>query len=500
MMESNPGRITLHPEDNVEVAVDSDDPMRGHKFALIDITGGQSIIKLGERIGRASTDITTGEHVHTHNVSPDRQPITAAEAGTNVEDTSRRAAVSTSVDAGALPSTFEGYRRADGRVGTRNHLLVLTSVNCSASVARVIARTARDRGLDQARNIDGITALTHHGGCGIGVETDGMANLRRTLAGYLTHANVAGVVIVGLGCEANQIDALLDDRGLEHGDRLKTLVIQDEGGSQATVERGVELLAELAETAAADRRSPVDVSNLVLALQCGGSDGYSAITANPALGRASDLLVAAGGTVILGETPEMHGAEHLLVRRAVSTDVAQELLDRLAWWRRHSEPEDNPTPGNKRGGLTTIAEKSLGAIAKAGSSPLVDVLGYAEPVNPARPGFVIMDSPGYDPCSVTGEIASGANLVCFTTGRGSVSGFAPAPSLKVATNTPLFEKMPGDIDLNAGTIVGGGESVDEVGARLFQLLVDTAAGATTASERLGFGEEEFVPWQMGVVT
>ncbi len=468
--------------------------MRGHKFALVNIASGEPITKLGERIGRASTDIAAGDHVHTHNVEPDREPATAAEAGTNVITPERM------TDA----PMFQGYQRADGRVGTRNHLLVLTSVNCSASVARVIARTARDRGVGGCigadGNIDGITALTHHGGCGVGIDTDGMANLRRTLAGYLTHANVAGALIVGLGCEGNQIATMLDDQGLEPGDRLKTLVIQDEGGSQATVERGVELLGELAETAATDRRESADVSNLVLALQCGGSDGYSAITANPALGRASDMLVAAGATVILGETPEMHGAEHLLVRRAVSDEVAQKLLDRLAWWRQHSEPEDNPSPGNKKGGLTTIAEKSLGAIAKAGSSPLVDVLRYAEPLAATRRGFVIMDSPGYDPCSVTGEIASGANLVCFTTGRGSVSGFAPAPSLKVSTNTPLFEKMGGDIDLDAGTIATGHESVDEVGARLFQLLVDTASGTQTCSERLGFGEEEFVPWQMGVVT
>ncbi len=491
-MEPSHRRIRLHPDDNVAVAVVDEDPMRGHKFAASPIAKGGPIVKLGEQIGRASIDIAGGDHVHSHNVEPARRPATPDDAATNL--------VSRPEIGVAVGRTFDGYHRPDGRVGTRNHVLVLTSVNCSASVAKVIARMARDRRLGDRANVDGITALTHHGGCGIGVDSEGLDNLRRTLAGYATNANVGGVLLVGLGCEANQIDALLERHGLVAGDRLRTLLIQDEGGSAATITRGVELLGELAEQAETDRRAPAPIARLALALQCGGSDGYSAITANPALGRAADLLVAHGATVILGETPEMHGAEHLLVRRAVDRDVAQALLDRLEWWRAHSEPEDNPTPGNKKGGLTTIAEKSLGAVAKAGTSPLVDVLRYAEPLRPDRPGFVIMDSPGYDPCSVTGEIASGANLVCFTTGRGSVSGFAPAPSIKVSTNTPLFDIMTGDIDLDAGTIATGRETVDEVGQRLFDLLVATAGGRATASERLGFGEEEFVPWQMGVVT
>ncbi len=482
---TNAGRIRLHADDNVEVSIDPDDDLRGHKFAVTHIEAGQPIVKLGQQIGRANAAIAAGDHVHTHNVAPAREPATADEAATQL-------VAPPTVE----PRTFRGYDRGDGRYGTRNHLLVLTSVNCSATVAKVIARTAREQGM--TAGLDGITALTHHGGCGLGVSGEGMGNLQRTLAGYATHSNVGGVVIVGLGCEANQIDTLLDRHGLLPAERLRTLVIQDEGGSARTVEHGVSLLAELAELARADRRTDAPVSALSLALQCGGSDGYSAISANPALGRAADLLVAHGGTVMLGETPEMHGAEHLLVRRAVDRATAEKLLERLSWWRAYSEPEDNPTPGNKRGGLTTIAEKSLGAVAKAGTTPLVDVLRYAEPA--ATPGFVIVDSPGYDPCSVTGEIASGANLVCFTTGRGSVSGFAPAPSIKVSTNTPLFERMGDDIDLDAGTIVTGDETVDQVGERLFELLVATASGESTASERFGFGEEEFVPWQMGVVT
>jgi len=477
--------VRLHHLDNVEVMVAGDDEHRGHKFAVDDIAMGAPITKLGERIGIASEPIAAGAHVHTHNVDPARQPATASLAATNLVSPPT-----------VEPRTFDGFVRADGRVGTRNHLLVLTSVNCSASVARVVARRARDRGID--RGVDGISALTHHGGCGVGFESEGLDNLRRTIAGYAAHPNVGGVVIVGLGCEANQIDVLLDRYDLVDHDRISTCVIQDEGGSEATVEAAVTQLAELAETAATDRRAPAPLSHMALALQCGGSDGYSAITANPALGRVSDLLVAHGGTAVLGETPEMHGAEHLLVRRALDEPTAQLLLDRLAWWRAHSEPEDNPSPGNKKGGLTTIAEKSLGAVAKGGSTPLVDVLRYAEPLR--RPGFVVMDSPGYDPCSVTGEIAAGCTLVCFTTGRGSVSGFAPAPSVKISTNSELFARMGGDIDLDAGTIATGDETVDDVGQRLFELLVAVAGGQTTASERLGFGEEEFVPWQMGVVT
>jgi len=486
-MTVDPNSVTalLHPADDVEVMIKGEPDLRGHKIARRPVAAGQPVLKLGEIIGVASVDIAAGEHVHSHNLEPAREPASADDAGTNLV-----------APPSVTPRTFMGYARPDGRVGTRNHLLVLTSVNCSASVAKVIAAKAREAGL--GTGVDGITALTHHGGCALGPDSEGLDNLRRTLAGYATHPNVGGVLVVGLGCESNQVDGLLDSQGLETSDRLQTLVIQEEGGSTATIAAGVAAVGQLAELAATDRRTEAPLSHLALALQCGGSDGYSAITANPALGRAADLLVGHGATVVLGETPEMHGAEHLLVRRAIDRYVAQLLLDRLEWWRDHNEPEYNPSPGNKRGGLTTIAEKSLGAVAKGGSTPLVDVLRYAEPLR--RKGFVIMDSPGYDPCSVTGEIASGCTICCFTTGRGSVSGFAPAPSLKVSTNTPLFEMMTGDIDLDAGPIATGDETVDEVGERLFDLLVETASGRETKSEVLGFGEEEFVPWQMGVIT
>jgi altronate dehydratase len=480
-----PRAVVLHPTDNVEVILDDHDALRGHKRARTSIAAGEPIVKLGEQIGVATVAIAAGDHVHTHNVAPNRHPASADEAATHL----------VAPPAGDA-RTFDGYVRPDGRVGTRNHVLVLTTVNCSASVAKLIGRRAREIGLDAG--VDGISALTHHGGCGVGADSSSLANLRRTIAGYADHPNVGGALILGLGCEANQIDGLLERERLVPGDRLRVMSIQDEGGSEATLAAGLDIVAELVDTASVDRRTEAPVSSIALGLQCGGSDGYSAITANPALGRAVDLLIGHGATALLGETPEMHGAEHLLVRRAVDETVARKLLDLLAWWRRHSEPEDNPTPGNKAGGLTTIAEKSLGAVAKGGTSPLVDVLSYGEPIT--RPGFAVMDSPGYDPCSVTGEIASGCNLICFTTGRGSVSGFVPSPGLKIATNTSVYERMRGDMDLDAGTIATGDETVDDVGERLFELIVETASGRPTRSEALGFGEEEFVPWQSGVVT
>ena len=485
MTATQPLTLLLNKLDNVEVILDADSDMHGHKRARRPIAAGEPVVKLGEIIGVASSPIATGEHVHTHNVDPDRRPISADLAASNLLE-------NPSVDA----RTFDGFVRADGRVGTRNHILVLTSVNCSASVAKAIAHGARQAGLD--RRVDGITALTHQGGCGIGVDSASLANLRRTIAGYATQPNVGGALIVGLGCEVNQIQALLDEHGLVEGERLRVIGIQDEGGSAATIAHGIEHVRRLVDIAAEDTRSPASVAHLALALQCGGSDGFSAITANPALGYASDLLVAHGGTSVLSETPEMHGAEHLLVRRAVNRDVAQLLLDRLDWWRQHSEPEDNPSPGNKKGGLTTIAEKSLGAVAKGGTSPLVDVLRYAEPLRDR--GFVVMDSPGFDPCSATGQIASGCNLLCFTTGRGNVSGFIPVPTLKIATNTAMYERMSGDMDVNAGTIATGDDSVEGVGQRLFEIFVETASGRPTCSERLGFGDADFLPWQSGVVT
>ena len=381
-------------------------------------------------------------------------------------------------------------------------MAVLSSVNCSATVVKRIAAAFSAPGaLGDHPGVDGVIAITHGSGCGLSRDGEGLAVLRRTLTGYARHPNVAAVVVVGLGCEVNQISALVDGFDLPEGTPLRRLVIQELGGSVATVRRGIELVEELLPEAAVPRR-PVPASELVLGLNCGGSDGWSGVTANPVLGVAVDRLVAAGGTAILGETPEIHGAEHLLTSRAASPEVADQLMERIAWWEDYTAAEEghmdnNPSPGNRAGGVTTIEEKSLGAVAKGGSSPLQAVYEYAQPVT-AR-GLVFMDTPGYDPVSVTGIVAGGANLVCFTTGRGSVFGCKPAPSLKLATTTQLYERMGDDMDFNCGTVLDGDATVSELGDVLFEELLATASGRQTKSEEFGFGDEEFAPWQLGAV-
>jgi altronate hydrolase len=295
---------------------------------------------------------------------------------------------------------------------------------------------------------------------------------------------------------------LVEVERLVKGPQLATMTIQETGGTKKTVERGIAQIREMLPEANRVKREPVPASHITVGLQCGGSDGYSGITANPALGAASDLLVRNGGTVILSETPESYGAEHLLTRRAVSREVGEKLLARMKWWddytkRNGGDMDNNPSPGNKAGGITTILEKSLGAAAKAGSTNLVDVVRYAERVT--GKGFVFMDTPGYDPVSATGQVAGGANIICFTTGRGSVFGCVPSPSIKLATNSPMYERMSDDMDVNCGTIAEGTETVDQVGKRIFDLILATASGQPTKSEALGFGEAEFAPWQLGAV-
>ena len=326
--------------------------------------------------------------------------------------------------------------------------------------------------------------------------------LRRTLGGYARHPNFNAVLVVGLGCETNQIQGLVAQEGLQEGARLVTFNIQDSGGTARTVARGIQEIERLLADANRVQRQPVPASHLVVGLQCGGSDGYSGISANPALGAAVDRLVRHGGTAILSETPEIYGGEHLLTRRAVSTAVADRLRARIAWWEAYTarngmKMDNNPSAGNKAGGLTTILEKSLGAIAKSGTTNLVDVLEFAE--SPRARGFVYMDTPGYDPVSATGQVAGGANLICFTTGRGSAYGCAPSPSLKFSTNTALWLRQQEDIDLDCGGIVDGLETVDEVGERIFRLMLATASGRATKSEQHGYGQNEFVPWQLGAV-
>jgi altronate hydrolase len=471
------------------LAVRADIPP-GHKVALRDVAVGAPVRRYGQVIGAATAPIAPGDHVHTQNLHVANLALDYA-VGSAVAPVCYAAAEER--------RTFEGYRRADGRVGTRNIVVVATTVNCAAHTARRIAARARAELLPRFPHVDNVVALTHGAGCGTRVASPELDLLQQTIAGHVRHPNVAGAIVVGLGCETNQFADLIARQDLAGDSGPRFYGIQDEGGVAATVERGLAALAPLLEQAEQARRAPIPAAELVLALQCGGSDGFSGITANPALGLAADWLVAQGGTVVLAETPEIYGAEHLLTRRAVARDVAEKLLERIRWWEQYTalhgfELDNNPAPGNKAGGLTTIYEKSLGAVAKAGSTPLTGVYRYGEPID--RRGFVFMDSPGYDPVSVTGQVASGCNLVAFTTGRGSCFGAAVAPSLKIATNSATFTRMPGDMDVNAGVVLEG-TPLATVAAEIVDRLLAVASGAQTKSEAQGIGEEEFDPWILG---
>ena len=467
----------------------------GHKVAVKPIRAGQPVRRYNQIIGTAKVDIAPGQHVHTHNLEFASFARDYA-VGTGTHPT----------DYVAEPATFMGIVRPDGRVATRNYLGVLTSVNCSATAARAIAdhfrRDINPKALEAFPNVDGVVALTHGAGCATASDGEPLQILRRTLGGYARHANFAGVLMVGLGCETNQIDGLLEQEGLHEGAHLQTFSIQDSGGTKKTVAKGIELVEWMLEEANRVQRVPVPARHITVGLQCGGSDGYSGISANPALGAAVDRLVRHGGTAILSESPEVYGGEHLLTRRAVSQAVADKLIARLKWWedytaRNGGEMDNNPSAGNKAGGLTTILEKSLGAIAKSGTTNLVEVYEYAQAVT--AKGLVFMDTPGYDPVSATGQVAGGANLICFTTGRGSAYGCAPSPSLKLSTNTALWLKQADDIDINCGEVVDGTASIDELGERIFRLMLETASGRKTKSELHGYGQNEFVPWQLGAV-
>ena len=496
--------IRLHPADDVVVArvaiaggtvLTKERDVRvaatippGHKIAVRDIGEGEPVRRYNQIIGFASRGIRAGEHVHVQNLA--------------MGDFERDYAYCTDskpTSTIAPQATFEGIVRADGRVATRNYIGILTSVNCSATVARMVADHFRGR-LDAYPNVDGVVALTHKSGCGMASEGEGMDLLRRTLAGYAQHANFFAAQVVGLGCESNQISNLFSAHGLARNERLGAYTIQEKGGTSKAVREGIARIEAILPAANKVKRETVPASHLTLGLQCGGSDGYSGISANPALGAAVDLLVRHGGTAILSETPEIYGAEHLLTRRAQSRAVGEKLIGRIRWWedytRRHgNEMNNNPSPGNKAGGLTTILEKSLGAVAKGGTTNLVDVYEYAEPVT--AKGFVYMDTPGFDPVSATGQVAGGANMICFTTGRGSAYGCKPAPSLKLATNTALYVRQEEDMDFNCGTIVDGTETIEAAGARFFDLILKTASGQKTRSEQWGYGEDEFAPWILG---
>jgi altronate hydrolase len=505
--------VHLRPEDNVAIAarpltpgleVKTDGRVitlasrigLGHKFALRSIGQGEAVTKYGQIIGFASQDIAPGMHVHVHNV-----------AATAFERDYAFCRACPPPPAPAEPRFWMGYDRGDGRHGTRNYIAIISTVNCSASTSKYISEKVRAADLlRQYPNVDGVVAITHKAGCAIQYDGPDHHQLDRTLAGFARHANVAAYLLVGLGCETAQAIHLVENQGLIqlNGSRPGAagppiLTIQECGGIAKTVAAGVRAVAELLPRVNDVRRTRLGADKLILGTNCGGSDGNSGVTANPAVGVASDLLIAQGGTSILGETPEIYGAEHLLTRRAVSRAVGEKLVARIKWWEWYAgifgaEINNNPSPGNKEGGLTTIYEKSLGAIAKGGSTALVDVVGYAEPVT--AKGFVVMDTPGYDPVSMTGIVAGGANVLVFTTGRGSVFGCKPAPSIKVATNSPLFHHMQDDMDINAGVILEG-TPVEVVGRQIFEEILAVASGKKTKSELSGVGEEEFAPWSIG---
>src|SRR5579884_1585418 len=485
----------------------------GHKVALRTLEPGEVVHKYGQAIGVSTRRIVAGEHVHDHNlISPSRRPALPSPHGGGSPRPTSGASGRTATreetgsplkfvpEPGAVP-TFAGFVRPDGRVGTRNYVAVLSTVNCSATVVRRIAAAFSVPGaLDEQPGVDGVIAITHGSGCGLSREGEGFEILRRTLTGYAQHPNVGGVVVVGLGCEVNQVSELVEQFELAPGIPVERMTIQHLGGTAATIRAGVQAVRDLLPIAGNVQRTEVPVSELVLGLNCGGSDAWSGVSANPVLGAAVDRLVAAGGCAVLGETPEIHGAEHLLASRAVSSEVASKLLDRVSWWEQYAAADggnldNNPSPGNRAGGVTTIEEKSLGAVAKGGSSPLSAVYRYAEPVTGR--GLVFMDTPGYDPVSVTGIVAGGATVVCFTTGRGSVFGCKPTPSLKLATTDELYRRMPDDMDFNCGPVLDGRASIDELGEALWQQIVEVASGRPTKSEELDFGDQEFNPWQLG---
>ncbi len=512
---SQQGLVRLDPGDNVAVATirlsrgqpisaagvtitPRTDIAPGHKVALQSIPEGQPVVKYGQPIGLATAAIEPGDHVHLHNLT-DHHVV--------FDDLS---VVSPPPDPSPLRRQFDGYRRPNGTVGTRNYIAILSTVNCSASVChKVVERFDAER-LKRWPNVDGVFAATHNTGCAMQYNGTKHQMLGRVLAGYANHSNVGGCVVIGLGCEQTTSGYLSEQHGivslyapggkrLTRDDGIPMMTMQTEGGTRATIEKAEALVEQILDRANEVSRAPADASHLTLAVECGGSDGYSGLTANPAVGVVSDRLVACGGTSVISETTELYGAEHLLVRRSRSPDVARKLLERIDWWKQYvgmfgGELDNNPSVGNKAGGLSTITEKSLGAVSKSGSTALEAVYEYAHPIT--SKGLVVMDSPGFDPASVTGKVAGGANIVMFTTGRGSCFGCKPSPVIKIATNTPLFETMNEDMDLNAGVVMEG-EDLQTVGDRFLEFLLAVASGQQTCSERLGMGDHEFVPWTVG---
>ncbi|CAM5187243.1 Altronate hydrolase OS=Castellaniella defragrans OX=75697 GN=HNR28_001214 PE=3 SV=1 [Castellaniella defragrans] len=507
-MSENRRFLILNPIDDVMIAlqpllkgerVNSIDVLDNipseHKVALRPIAQGQPVRRYGQVIGFATRDILPGQHVHTQNLAYGEFDKDYRFC----EDYRPTAFVDT-------PDTFMGIVRDDGQVATRNYIGILTSVNCAATVAHAIAeRFRRDlfpEALAEFPNVDGVVALTHGVGCGVDSSGEGLKVLRRTLAGYVRHPNFAGIVIIGLGCETNQISGLLKTEALAEGRTLQTFTIQEAGGTPKSIEKGMAIVRGMLPEANRFKRTPVPVSHIKVGMQCGGSDSYSGITANPVLGAAMDILIRNGGTAILSETPEIYGAEHLLTCRAVSREVGDKLVGIIDWWkdvceRNNASMNNNPSAGNKAGGLTTVLEKSLGGVAKGGSAGLMQVYDYAEPVT--ERGLVFMNTPGYNPMSATGQVAGGANLICFTTGRGSAFGCVPSPSLKLATNDALWKRQQDDMDFNCGTVISEGARIEDLGRQFYEQVLRCASGEPSKSEIYGYGQNEFVPWQPSII-
>jgi altronate hydrolase len=515
MIEISEKRVTgpiirLHSHDNIVVArvelgigaaidgegiVSRSQVPAGYKIATRKILKGEPVRKYNVVIGFAAADIEPGTMVHNHNMdfrefdrdyahASEYQPVVPVEA--------------------AQQASFQGIVRNGGRVATRNYVGILSTVNCSATVVRKIAEWFTPERLADYPNVDGVVAFSHSLGCGMEMTGEPMSLLRRTMAGYARHPNLAAALVVGLGCERNQLNGLMEEQAMSAGPLLRTFVMQNTGGTRKTIEAGIAAIQELLPIANEAKRTTVPASHLVVGLQCGGSDGFSSITANPALGAAVDILVRHGGTAILSETPEIYGVEHTLTRRAASREVGEKLVERIRWWKeeysvgRDVQINGKVSPGNQMGGLANIFEKSLGSSMKGGTGPLMEVYKYAEPVK--AKGFVFMDTPGYDPVSATGQIAGGANLIAFTTGRGSMFGAKPVPSIKLATNTPMYQRLEEDMDINCGEILDGTCSLQEMGQRIFELMLKTASGEASKSELLGLGDNEFVPWQIGIMS
>ena len=502
--------IRLHPDDNVVVArldvpiglpvpgenfTSRSQVPAGYKIAARRISKGEPILKYSVTVGFANVDIEPGAMVHSHNTEFrefDRDYAHASEyKPVQLLPESERA-------------TFQGFVRANGKVGTRNFIGILSTVNCSATVVHRIAEWFTPERLADYPNVDGVVAFSHSIGCGMEMTGEPMQLLRRTMAGYARHPNLAAALVIGLGCERNQLKGLMAQEELHASPTLHTFIMQESGGTRRSIEAGVEAVRALLPAANAVRRQTVPASHLSVGLQCGGSDGFSSITANPALGAAVDILARHGGTGILSETPEIYGVEHTLTRRAASRAIGEKLIERIRWWKdeysvgRDVQINGQVSPGNQAGGLANIFEKSLGSSMKGGTGPLMEVYRYAEPVT--TKGFVFMDTPGFDPVSATGQIAGGANLIAFTTGRGSMFGSKPAPCIKLATNSPMFHKLQEDMDINCGEILDGTASVQEMGQRIFELFLRTASGEPSKSELLGLGDHEFVPWQIGIMS